>query len=386
MADILTLEERARYISLFSSVWGVSAVIGPAVGGFLTEQVSWRWVFFLNVPLCLLTLTLVSGFLHERLQRREHQVDYLGALLLTAAISALLLGLHASAAGETLALLGLSALSLVAFVWQERRAPEPLVPLSLFRQRVIGVAIAAACLAGVPLFGQGAFVPPLLQGVLGTTPTVAGLIVGSASVAWPLSSFVSTRWMLRVGYRIPATTGATLLVISFGLMGLLQPEQGIWPIFLVQLLLGVGCGCFFPVAMLAVQNAVAWDQRGVVTSAHQFARSMGGAVGLAVTGALFSNSVAAAAVTYAVDPNQLLSLTGRESLLPAQLDVLQAAVAASLQGVYLVIAGFSVLTVAMTVLLPGGRPSEHAWQEADKPTPASPPGPVAGHRATGPGL
>src|SRR5207244_11787003 len=158
LGDVLPLEGRARMTGLFSTVWGVSGLLGPAIGGFLTEPRSWPWVFYVNFPLCVLSIVLIAMFLHERIQRRRHSIDYLGAVALSAAVALLLVGLQTTDNPLQQALLYVLAAVLVpVFVWQERRAPEPLVPLWLFRRRAIGVSTLGGLLVGFGLYGQSTF-------------------------------------------------------------------------------------------------------------------------------------------------------------------------------------------------------------------------------------
>lgn len=360
LGDVFPLEERARLNGVFASVWGVSALLGPGIGGFLTERASWRWVFYVNLPLCLLAIALIWYFLHERVVRRPHRIDYLGALLLSGGVTALLVGVQvvpSSGPGvpAALALFASALVLFLAFVWQERRHPEPLVPLDLFGNRVIGLAALGALLSGVILFCQGAFVPPFTQGVTGATPTIAGFVVAGTSIGWPAAATVSGRIMLRLGYRVPAVIGGVLLILGFGWMAALPATAGLVEQTAIQVVIGAGFGFYLSVSMLSVQNAVGWEQRGVVTSSNQFARTIGGAVGVAVAGAIFAAGVAAAAALGA-DSNLLLSPATRAQLPPEQLSVLQGLLAAALRSVYLLCVGLAILATLVACFLPGGRP------------------------------
>ncbi len=365
IGDVFPLEQRARLTGVFAAIWGISALVGPGIGGFLTEQVSWRWVFYVNLPLCLLSMLLVWLFLHEVVERRAHSIDYVGALLLSGAVTALLFGLHEpTVAGVVLPggmLVVLAAALFVTFVWFERRAPEPLLPLGLFRHRIIAVGTAQAALVGVVLFGQSSFVPPFVQGVMGATPTLTGFILASTSLGWPLASSVSGRLMLRWGYRRTGILGGLFLVAGFALLRRLGPDDSLLAAVASQGVIGAGFGFLVPLGMLSMQNAVGWEQRGVVTSTSQFARSIGGTIGVSLAGAVFAAAVASAPGS-AGDPNQILSMDTRATLAPAQLDVLRRTVADSLGTVYTGFLATAVLALGVTALLPGGPAAEHAWQ------------------------
>jgi EmrB/QacA subfamily drug resistance transporter len=373
LGDQYPLAERARITGLFSTVWGISGLLGPAIGGFFAEHASWRWVFYVNTPLCIATIALVARFLHEQIERKRHKIDYLGAALLSGAVVALLVGLQS----QVVWLYAVAAVLVPAFVWQERRAPEPLVPLYLFGQRVIGFCTLGGLLLGCMLYGQTTFVPPFVQGVLGATPTIAGFVMAGSSIGWPLTSWMGGRLVLRWGWRSPCLLGAVLLVVGFGLLWQMPPDASLWYPTFVQFVTGAGFGFTSLVFIIAAQNAVGWDQRGVVTSANQFARNIGGTIGVAVAGAIFSGGVAAAAGA-GVNPNDLLAPSVRASLPPADLAVLQAALVSALHSVYLLFAVVAVLGVVVAALLPGGRPSAEASSVTDRRGAESRPVAVAG--------
>jgi len=355
LGDQYPLAERARITGLFSTVWGISGLLGPAIGGFFTEHASWRWVFYVNTPLCIATIVLVARFLHEQIERKRHSIDFLGAALLSGAVVTLLVGLQS----QVVQLYAIAAVLVPAFVWQERRATEPLVPLYLFRQRVIGFCTLGGLLLGCMLYGQTTFVPPFVQGVLGATPTIAGFVMAGSSIGWPLTSWFGGRLVLRWGWRSTSLLGAVLLVFGFTMLWQMPPDASLWYPTFVQFVTGAGFGFTSLVFIIAAQNAVGWDQRGVVTSANQFARNIGGTIGVSVAGAIFSSGVAAA-VGAGVNPNDLLSPSVRASLPPADLAVLQAALVSALHSVYLLFAVVAVLGVGVAALLPGGPASAEA--------------------------
>ncbi len=368
IGDVFPLEQRARLTGVFSAIWGLSALVGPGIGGFLTEQVSWRWVFYVNVPLSLLSMGLVWLFLREHVRRRKHRVDYAGAVLLSAAVTAFLFGLQGPieglGSGSAGGLVAIAGILFAAFLWYERRVPEPLLPLELFGKRIIAVGTANAVLVGAVLFGQSTFVPPFVQGVMGASPTLGGFILSATSIGWPTASAIGGRLILRWGYRRTAVLGGVFLTLGFALLRLLRADDSLLAAAGVQVVIGAGFGFLVPIVVLSMQNAVPWEQRGVVTSTNQFARSIGGTVGISLAGAIFAAAVGSAAGT-AGDPNQLLSVEGRATLGSGQRAAQQVALAAALQPVY---AGFVVvaaLALAVATLLPGGRPEQHGWRDAE---------------------
>jgi EmrB/QacA subfamily drug resistance transporter len=358
LGDVFPLEERARITGLFSTVWGVSGLLGPAIGGFLTEHVSWRWVFYVNFPLCVLSIVLIWKFLHERIQRRGHSIDYIGALALSAAVALLLVGLQTSDnQPEQMLLYVLAAILVPVFVWQERRAPEPLVPLWLFGRRAIGISTLGGVLLGFGLFGQSTFLPPFIQGVMGATPTLSGFVLAGSSIGWPIASAVGGRLLLRWGFRGPCVLGGAFLVVGFALLLFIDARAGLWVPFAISCILGFGFGFYTVATILAAQTAVGWQYRGVVTSASQFARNIGGTVGVSIAGAVFTAGVASAA-SVNVNPSDLLSPAARGGLPPSTLVFLQDLLAGSLRSVYMLFVGVAGLATLVAVFLPGGPPRQ----------------------------
>jgi EmrB/QacA subfamily drug resistance transporter len=360
LGDIYPLEQRARITGLFSTVWGVSGLLGPAIGGFLTEHVSWRWVFYVNFPLCLLSMALISRFFHERVQRRGHSIDYLGAVTLSASVAFLLLGLQsASNPTQQIGLYVLAAVLVPVFIWQERRAPEPLVPLWLFGRRAIGVSTLGGLLMGFALYGQSTFVPPFVQGVMGATPTMSGFVLAGSSVGWPVASTIGGRLLLRWGFRGPCVVGGVVLTIGFLLLLFVTPDSSLWVPTAIQCVLGFGFGFYTVATILAAQTAVGWEHRGVVTSASQFSRNIGGTVGVSIAGAIFTAGIAAAAGA-GFNPNELLSPEVRATISPTELGFLQSLLAGPLRSVYVLFVGVAILATLVGALLPAGPPTQES--------------------------
>jgi EmrB/QacA subfamily drug resistance transporter len=358
LGDVFPLEQRARITGLFSTIWGVAGLLGPGIGGFLTEQVSWRLVFYVNLPLCVLSIILTSAFLHERIQRRSHSIDYLGAITLSASVTSLLLGLQTTDNLPQQVVLYVLAVGLLpVFVWQEQRAPEPMIPLWLFRRRLIGISTLGGLLLGIALYGQSTFLPPFVQGVMGATPTVSGFVLASSSISWPVASTIGGRLLLKWGFRGPCVLGGALLTVGFLMLLLLTPDSGLWVPAAIEFVLGLGFGFYAVVTLLAAQAAVGWEHRGVVTSSNQFARNIGGTVGVSVAGAIFAAGMASNAGA-GVNPNEVLSSSLRAGLSAVDLGVLQNVLADSLRPVYVLFIVVSVLATLVAALLPSGTPSQ----------------------------
>lgn len=358
LGDVYPLEERARITGVFSTIWGVSGLLGPAIGGFLTEHVSWRWVFYVNFPLCILSMLLLWRFFHERLQRRRHSIDVLGAITLSGAVALLLVGLQSTDnPTRQVVLYGLAVLLVPIFVWQERRAREPLMPLWLFGRRAIGVSTLGGLLMGFALFGHSTFIPPYVQGVMGATPTIAGFVLAGSSLGWPVASTIGGRLLLRMGFRGPCVIGGVALTLGFLLLLLVQPDSGLLFPTAVTCVLGFGFGFYTVATILAAQTAVGWEHRGVVTSATQFSRNIGGTIGVSIAGALFTAGIGTATGA-GFNPNDLLSPEVRATLSGSDLSFLQVVLADALKNVYVLFVAVGVGATLIGAWLPGGPPQQ----------------------------
>ena len=356
LGDIYTLPERAKIAGIFSAIWGISGLLGPAIGGLLTEHFTWRAVFYVNAPVCIVAMALIWKFLHEHVDHRRVRIDYPGALLISVGVTALLLGLQGDLTLDGVVipasgLLGLAIVSLAVFVVQERRHPEPLIPLQIFTNRVIVACTLGATAGGAAWFGLLAFVPPYLQSVQGATPLVAGLILGITDVGWTIASTTMGRTVMRVGLRPPGVIGGLLAAVGFAAYRFVPVDSGLWVPMLINFEIGLGLGLFLPLTTIAAQNAVGWNLRGVVTGMSSFARTIGGSIGVAIAGVVFAAGIQAASAT-GVDPNLLMSDAGRLQVAPEEVAALQAALAHTLGDVFLVFVGAALCATAALAFLP----------------------------------
>src|SRR5947209_7043594 len=367
--DIYTLEERGRIQGIFSGVWALSSLLGPLLGGLITDALSWRWIFYVNVPFGLLSAWLLQIWLREETPRRQHKLDVLGTVSLTAAVTLLLLALleGPSAWGwgdaRTLGLLAGSLVCLAVFFWQERRAPEPMLPLDLFRNRLIAVSSAGNTLVGALLFALTAYVPMFGQGVLGGTAVDAGTILAPILIGWPIASTIAGRMLMRVGYRSMSLGGGVLIVAGSALLALTGPGTGRAPVMLAMMIVGLGLGFTSMPYLLGVQNAVPWQRRGVATSSVQFFRCIGGAVAVAALGALLNSRLQSVAGP-GVSADAMLDPALRSRLAPATLHLLSGALLHGLQGVFVALAGFAVLGLLIAMLFPRGSTRSLTHQES----------------------
>ena len=378
IGDLFTIEQRAKMQGVVSAVWGVASVAGPAIGGGIVQFYGWPWVFYVNLPLGVLSIGLLWFSLKETIAHgKKVAIDYIGAATLTVAIVALLFALVEGgvslpwASFEIVGMLVLGVVMLVAFIVHELRIKEPIVPLSLFASsRIIWSSYAANFLVGMAMMSVSSYVPLFAQGVMGGSAMEAGATVAPMSIGWTIMGALSGYFILRVGFRPIAILG-TFIILGGSLL-LTSLHQGSSQVLAIAdtFTIGLGLGLCMTSYLLAVQNAVGWSERGVATSGVQFFRMMGNAVGVAALGTVLNTQMLIRLPDQAPssgDPssglsqaNVLLDPIARASLDPATLGTLRTALADSLNMVFWGVVVFAVLGVVATLLLPSGRIEEHA--------------------------
>lgn len=382
IGDIFSLEERAKVQGLFSGVWGISSVVGPAAGGLIVDHFSWRWVFFINVPFGIASVLLLAFSLKENVERKKRSLDYLGTLTLTGGIVALLFALLQGGttwAWNSLPSIGLfvaAVVLLVLFVLQERRTAEPILPLSLFNNRIIAVASIGGLILGIVMFGITTYVPLFVQGVGGGSATSAGITLGPMLLAWPIAATLSGRLVIRYGYRLVAGVGTLLTAIGVGMVTLFNVQTGLPFIVVAMFITGTGLGFSSSAYILSVQNAVPWNLRGVATASTQFVRTIGGTIGVAVMGTILNGQMAvrftpifahfasvAASIPRSVAPaNVLLTPSLRASLPGEFIAQLQLALQQSLFWVYALMLVLAIIGFIAMFFFPGGRADKYAYK------------------------
>ncbi len=296
--DIYTVAERAKTQGYIASVWAVSSVVGPTLGGVFSQFASWRWIFFINIPFCLLAAGMLWRNYDESLERRRHQIDYAGAGVLTAALTLLILAVleggqaWAWASWQSIGAFVVGGALLTVFLLIEQRAAEPILPLELFSRRLIVATSLISIGVGVVLVGLTSYVPTFLEQSAGATPIVAGLGVAALTIGWPIAAAQSGRLYLRFGFRPTAILG--LLVASAGALALwlTSAVPAVWSTAVSCLVVGLGLGLVASPTLIAAQASVPWGERAVVTGSNMFMRSVGSAVGVAIFGAI-ANAVIA---------------------------------------------------------------------------------------------
>lgn len=343
VGDVYTVAERARVQGYLASVWAVSSVVGPMLGGLFSQLGIWRGVFLINIPLCLLAAWMFNRHFHETVAPRRRKVDSLGALLLAAAMTSLVLGVlgggqsWAWASAPSIGAFSLGAVLLGTFVLVERRAAEPILPLWVFSRRLLCATTIVALGVGAILMGLTSYVPTYLEGSLGVRPIVAGLALAALTIGWPATAAVAGKLYLRWGFKNTAMVGAALVLVGAAVLAATAHRPNVAVVAAVCFVIGGGMGLLAVPTLIAAQSSVGWDERGVVTGNNMFARSLGSAVGVAVFGAI-ANSI--------FGPGDIRSIG------PA---AIQSGAGAVFLGVLMVAAATAVAVVAMprTPLTPG---------------------------------
>ncbi|WP_409308791.1 MDR family MFS transporter [Pectobacterium sp. B1J-3] len=354
VADVYSSTERPKIQGYLSSVWGISAIVGPLLGAFIVQHFNWALVFWVNVPIGLLSIFLLARYLPVVNHKRSHRLDWAGAFYLSVTVASLLMALlQAEVFGLwVIPLLLIAFISGVLLYRQETRTPEPLFPLALWHNKVIVAGNLGGLIIGAAMMGVSAFLPTFIQGVMGKTPLEAGSILALMSIGWPLASTLSGRLMLRTSYRFTAVSGGVLIIIgSLALLTLDQSSDLNWA-RVAAFLIGAGMGLCNTTFLVSVQNAVDYSIRGIATASTMFTRMLGSALGTAILGATLNINLHWRLPEMA-DPLQTLMDTQSRNLMgTAQLDALSLQVSSSIHWVFVVSALIAVITLFAAYMIP----------------------------------
>jgi EmrB/QacA subfamily drug resistance transporter len=355
IGDIYTPVERARMQGYVSGMYGVAAVIGPTLGAFVIEHVSWSLVFWVNLPIGAATFVMFGLHLREHREPRRHRIDYLGSALLMLGVGAPMFALVqvGNADGPTLGALALAgAVALAALALNERRAAEPMLPLKLWRNRVVAVGCLAGFFNGALMMGVSGFLPTYVQGAMGRDATAAGVVLAASSVSWAFASMAAGRLMIRTSYRLSASIGGLFLVAGSILLILLTPASGLLWAGSGSFMLGVGMGFCNTAFIVSTQASVGWSDRGMATSSTMFMRIVGQSVGAAVFGAILNFGVYRLLPEVGDAVNRLMSPAARLSLGANDIARLTEAVGGSLHLVYMIAGLVALVSLILALALP----------------------------------
>jgi len=355
VGDLYLGKERARIQGTLSSVWGISAVVGPVLGAFLIDHAGWPTIFWINVPFGILCIAMFVRFFDEQIERLPHRIDYAGSVLLAAGTGTLMFVLvmlgNLSAALAT-GLSAAAAILIAVLIVHELRTPEPMMPLRLFQIHVIGIANSGNFAMGALSMGVTAFLPTYVQGSMGLSAVLAGATLGVTSAFWTVGSITGSRILTRSTYRFVAVIGGVMLVVGSAFFIALDPARGIWWALTGAAILGLGFGYVNLVFIVTTQSAVGWDQRGAATASNIFSRQIGAAIGTAALGAVFNLGL------YARIPNagdvvaRMMNPAGRSAILPLDVQRYSAAIAASVHSIYIILGILGFIVLLLSAALP----------------------------------
>jgi EmrB/QacA subfamily drug resistance transporter len=344
-SDIYSLEERAKTQGYLASVWGIASVVGPTLGGLFSQYLSWRWIFFINIPLSLIAAFMIwRNFSEKRVERERQQIDYAGAALLSAGTALLILGLleggnaWAWGSAASIAIFAIGAALIAAFVLVERRVTHPILPLWVLSRRVLAASTAASLVIGAIVLGLSTYVPIYAQDVLGFGALIAGFALAALTIGWPLTASIAGKIYLKAGFRATAVIGSTIVFGGALLTLTLGSGSSIWLVGVFCFVIGAGMGLTAVPTLIAAQSSVEWTERGVVTGLNMFARSIGSSVGVAVFGAV-------------VNANTTLTPEGTPA--GPQLEF-------AMHLVFTVVVGLAVLLLVAVTFMPGRRLADRA--------------------------
>src|SRR5688572_16593928 len=371
IAELYTPVERARIQGYFSSVWGVASIAGPFVGGFLTDSLSWRWVFYINAPFAFAAAFVIwTRLVEDPAQRKQHGLDIAGIALFSLAMTLLMVLLIRSETSfefhspTTLALAAGAIGTLSLFILTERRSTEPLLPMTLFRNKTFTGATVNAFVSGIVMFGLLSFIPLFVQGVQGTGATEAGSVLTPLLLGWVVTSAIGGRLLLRFTFRQVMLAGMILMLAGYLMLDAMTVETTRFVILRNVLFLGAGMGLVMITSMIAVQHSVARDQLGIATSTSQFFRSVGSAVGVAVMGTVLTQrlhqemtaaGVSSAFRQFADNPNVFLQPSVHETLSVEVVETFQGMLASSLHSVFLTGTVICFIGLIFVWLVPSAR-------------------------------
>lgn len=369
VGDIYKKEERAKIQGYLSSVWGISAILGPALGGLLIEYISWSWIFWMNIPLGLLSIAGLLFFFHEHKQVKKQKVDYIGSALLTVTLSLLMyIFVEGGIAFSWFSLTSLLLISFILFlailfVKHENRTREPVMPFSIWKNKLILFANLTSLTTGIMMIGISSYLPTFVQGVMGKSPTIAGFTLTAMSIGWPIASTLSGNMMLKIGYRRTCMTGGFFIVLGAFVFTLLPHYVHVMLAASGSFLFGVGMGLTSTAFIVSIQSNVEWNQRGVATAANTFMGNLGNTIGAALLGGVLNNRLNAYFIQngdgnetlHLNSINELLNSDIRSSLEPDRILILQNGLTHSLSIVYIIVFILAIVSAVLILKMPKKR-------------------------------
>lgn len=366
IGDIYSFEERAKIQGWFSSVWGISGIVGPLVGGFFVDVISWHWIFFINVPFGIIAVVMLWIYLDESFEKKKRHIDYAGAITFTIGMTALLYGFltggqeYAWSSAPIFGLFAVAGVFLAIFILIEIKSPEPMLPLQLFTIRAISVSNLISFVISAVLIAINAYLPMWIQGVYGQGATSSGLALTPMSIGWPLGAILSGWLMVRLSTRNTALMGLMLLILASLWLAFIGMNTSQFALIAIMFIAGLGFGLSVTVFTVTVQSSVDWNLRGAATASNSFVRTLGQTFGIAVFGTLFNAALGRYIQEHGMkagtDMNQLLNPEVAQQL-PAQLLAsMREGLAYALHSVFLVLCVLAAVSLVAGFWLPRKNP------------------------------
>ena len=357
VSDLYPPAERAKVQGYISSTFATAAFVGPVLGAFIVAHWPWPWVFWVNLPLCVLIVIMLEATFRENVELHSHQIDYLGSLLMALATFFLMYALTRAATlpAATLALLLLCAvIAFVLLLVQERRAREPILPLDIWRSRIVVLANCASGSLGGMQMAVTAFLPAFIQGVMGESPMRSGFALTAMTFAWPTGGFIAGRALLHMSYRRSSSLGAIVLVAGAVMMTALGPSLGADWAMASAFILGLGMGLTNMGFYVGIQASADWHSRGLVTATYNYARIIGQSIGTAVFGGIVNAALASHLTGEGDLASRILDPTLRDTMTPAEYEPLLNAFAGAVHNIFEINLVLAVLTMIWAWSLPHG--------------------------------
>ncbi|MBO0903547.1 MDR family MFS transporter [Jiella sonneratiae] len=366
VGDLYTVEERGKVQGWLASVWGISSVIGPLAGGLIIQHASWAWIFWINVPIGLVAAAGFVAFLNEGITYQRRKIDVAGAALFAISVAALMIALTeiGESTGLVLGALAVAVVTAILFLAQERRAVDPMMDVRLWMRRSIALTNAATLLSGMTVIGLTTFLPMYVQGVLGRSPLVAGFAMTAMVLGWPIGATIAAKNFTRFGLRAILIVGAALLPVGASVFVFLGPGSSPVVAGVGSVIMGFGMGFLTNAAIVIIQSAVGWGERGAATSSNIFARNLGSTLGATALGAVFNLSMAGGwGGTAPVDFGRIRELLDGAGEIAADPQT-QAALAHSLNLTFWAMFAVSALTLVLALIVPKPAPPQPLSREA----------------------
>ncbi len=364
IGDIFSLSERARIQGYISSVWGVSSIIGPALGAFFVQYVHWAWIFWVNVPIGMLAVAGIWFFLGEAVHKQQHTIDYIGSGLIFISVSALMIvfiqagTVWAWSSVPVLLLLGLSFVGFYLFILQEKHTAEPIMPLEIWTDSLLVVSNLATLTTGIVIIGISSFLPTYIQGVMGKSPIISGFVLAFMTMGWVMGASIAGKIMFKFGFRRIAIIGGFWILAGSMFLITMAPERGWLWAGVGSLLIGIGMGFARTVFIVGIQDSVEWQMRGVATASNMFMNILGNTMGAALLGGVLNTKLTSylkgvSGEAFSVDVvNVLLDPVKRGTLPNGVVDLMTSGLTISLHYVFYGVCIVSVLSFILVLFFP----------------------------------